>query len=303
MPCFKPLQGYYKLGGGLTFKHEQSNGIKLSVPCGQCIGCRLERKTEWGLRLSHEAAMHFHSCFITLTYNPESLPTGETLVKRHVQLFMKNLRQHLDYHHGKQKKVRYFACGEYGEQKGRPHYHIILFGWEPTDGEIYSNTEKGKLYISKTLERLWGRGYAAYGSVTEESCLYVAGYTVQKITGEMAKEHYTRVLASGEILEIQPEFALMSTRPGIGAGYYSRFERDFRDAGDFALMHGKKKPVPRYYDKLYERKELHRLESIKNIRRQKAKLHRANNTPERLAVRETVCRAKLKFNQERKANQ
>lgn len=301
MPCYKPLAAFWKRGGGVTFSHGQSNGSELKLPCGQCIGCRIDRKREWALRLLHESRMHSESCFITLTYNPESLPRGGTLVKRHGQLFVKRLRDYLRYHLGPDRKIRYFLIGEYGDVGKRPHYHVIIFGWRPKDGKLRSERNGYRTYTSDALAALWPDGLHDFGEADPGSCLYVAGYAVKKITGkDMAREHYTRITADGEMIEVIPEFACMSTRPGIGAGFYDKFESDFRNH-DFAILQGRKQRVPRYYDKLYERKEKHRLETVKDLRRINARKHRANNTPERLAERERVHQAKIKFTSERKA--
>lgn len=289
MPCFKPLQGFSRPGGGWTATHSQSTGIKLNIPCGQCIGCRTDRKLEWALRLTHESRLHDRSSFVTLTYNEMKVPAGGTLCKRHVQLFIKRLRKSIEPH-----KIRFFACGEYGDQKGRPHYHLIIFGYWPDDAKFFSTSKGHRLYTAASLEAIWDRGYCKFGDVSPETCKYVSHYTVKKITGPMAKAHYT-VLdpVTGELVERQPEFALMSRRPGIGAGLYLKYKSDFRN-GDFALLMGRKLPVPRYYDKLLEREDSAQIENIKHKRVLNARKHKANNTPERLAVREVVHRAKLK---------
>lgn len=288
MPCFKPLQAWHKLGGGITFSPTGSNSIPCKLPCGQCIGCRIERKQEWALRLVHESKLHERSAFVTLTYDPEFLPRGGTLVKRHVQLFIKRLRKSL-----KVRKIRFFACGEYGPQSDRPHYHLIIFGWEPSDGKLHSDKGRYRVYTSDALSALWPYGFHTWSHTSPENCAYVGNYTVKKITGQRAKDHYTRITTDGEMIEIQPEFALMSTRPGIGHDFYREYESDFRNS-DAALLLGRRKRVPRYYDKLLQRESEQQLEAVKEKRKNKARKHRANNTPERLAARETVLNAKLK---------
>lgn len=294
MPCYKPIQGFHKLGGGITFALSGSNTIPLQIPCGQCVGCRVDRKKEWALRLSHEMKGHERSCFVTLTYAPESLPRGGTLVKRHIQLFMKSLRQKIA-----PTKIRYFACGEYGDKFDRPHYHVIIFGWEPSDGKLHSKQPNYSLYTSDILSRIWQKGYILYSAASIENCSYVASYTVKKMRGSKASEHYTRITADGEMVEILPEFALMSTRPGIGAAHYLKYQSDFLNS-DTAIMHGRKQRVPRYYDKLLERQSPDALAEKKTLRKSNAQKHRANNTPERLAIREQVAQAKLSFNTQRK---
>lgn len=298
MPCYKPIDGWHKIGGGVVFTPAGSNSIPLKIPCGQCIGCRTERKQEWALRLQHESRLHDSACFVTLTYAPEFLPRGSTLVKSHVQSFIKRLRSHLKYS-GYPRRIRYFAVGEYGDQTNRPHYHLIIFGWRPTDGKLHSESGGNRLHTSGLLETLWGLGHCSFGECTPETCAYVSHYTVKKVTGDMAPHHYTRLTLDGQFVQVEAEFSLQSRRPGIGADFYKRATSDFRNH-DNAILLGKKKKIPRYYDKLLQRENEQQLETIKAQRKSKARTHRANNTPERLRDREIVAQAKLK-SQTRKA--
>lgn len=300
MPCFKPLKGWGKLGGGITFSPVNSNQVPLTVPCGQCIGCRVDRQKEWALRLCHEIKSHDRTTFLTLTYSPEHLPRGGTLVKSHVQSFIKRLRRYIEYRSG--KKIRFFACGEYGENLSRPHYHLLIFGWEPHDAKVFTRKDNYTVYTSEVIRSLWPYGFNTWSPGSPENAMYVSHYTIKKINGPMAKEHYTRITQDGEMIEIQPEFALMSkgrNGDGLGARHYQKYKSDFRD-NDSGMIRGKKTNVPRYYDKLYEREHSEAMAKVKDVRKAKARKHRENNTPERLATREKVMYAKLRFNSERK---
>lgn len=293
MACFKPIHGYHRLGGGFCFTPAGSNSIPMSIPCGRCIGCRIDRKQEWALRLSHELKCHEVASFLTLTYDPEFLPTGGTLVKSHGQKFMKRLRKYLS-DHDYPRQIRFFLCGEYGAKGDRPHYHIILFGWVPPDGKVHSRKQGApSLHTSEILAQLWPYGFSSWGHVTPSACSYVANYVTKKITGMKSQDHYTRITADGEMIEIQPEYATMSTRPGIGRLHYEKFRSDFRN-GDTAVLAGRKVKIPRYYDKLLQAESEAELEQIKTLRKEKARPYRANNTPERLAVREICASEKLK---------
>jgi len=112
---------------------------EMSIPCGQCIGCRLERSRQWALRCVHEAALYQDNCFITLTYNDENLPKTQTLVLEDVQKFWKRLRKHF-----KTKQIRYYLAGEYGELTLRPHYHACVFGFDFKDKILWSIREGNK---------------------------------------------------------------------------------------------------------------------------------------------------------------
>lgn len=155
-------------------------------PCGQCVPCRINRSRVWVLRLLLELELHSDACFLTLTYNEEHYPAGGNLVPRDLQLFLKRLRYNLPG-----RDIRYFAVGEYGEARGRPHYHLILFG-------------VGKQHL-EAIEKSWNLGFSYVGDVTVESARYVAGYVIKGWTKD-------RVELEGR----HPEFARMSRRPALG---------------------------------------------------------------------------------------
>lgn len=290
MPCYFPLEAYRVPGGGVTFKRRESTGVQLKLACGQCIGCRLDRSRAWALRCVHEAQQHEQNSFLTLTYRDEDLPHGGTLVKDHVQRFMKRLRKSIA-----PKKVRYYLVGEYGEKFSRPHYHVLLFGHRFDDCELWSVSKKGeRLYQSEKLNRLWGYGYCLSGDVTFESAAYCARYCLKKINGERQAEHYWRVCErTGEAHEVVPEFVTMSRRPGIGKTWFDLYKSDVYPH-DTVVHNGKKFRPPRYYDKLLEQTDADLLERLKKERVKNAKKHSENNTSERLEVRHKVHKAKAK---------
>lgn len=284
MPCFNPLQAWPNPAGGkvLWSPHRSWEGAQpLTIPCGQCIGCRMTRADEWATRLWHEAQTHERSAFLTLTFSDEHLPEDGSIRVRDVQLFIKRLRKHLGHN-----RVRFFACGEYGGAGNRPHYHAIIYGYDFPDRQPWRKSDSGFVcYRSEILERLWPCGFAELGTVTRESLGYVARYVLKKVNGPAAEEHYLRANpVTGEVHRVAPEFITMSTKPGIGAEWYTRFKTDAFPS-DFVIVDGKKKPVPRYYKKQLEIGEDLRVSSKRQV---KAKKHADNQTPDRLAIREEV---------------
>ena len=94
MACFHPLKAFRTADGEIIFNsHRRDTVADLTLPCGQCVGCRLERSRQWAIRCVHEASLHQDNCFITLTYAPEHLPSDNSLHYRDFQLFMKRLRK------------------------------------------------------------------------------------------------------------------------------------------------------------------------------------------------------------------
>ena len=294
MPCYSPLQAFYsrsvnpKTGKPkIVFDEAMSFGLSISgikVPCGQCIGCRLERSRQWAIRCVHEASLHEANSFITLTYSPEFLPSDMSLHLSHFQLFMKRLRKCFG------NGIRFFMCGEYGEKFRRPHYHAIIFGLDFPD-KVQVNVSNGlPIYSSEILSNLWGKGFASIGTVTFDSAAYVARYITKKVTGEMAFDHY---LDKDTGIMLKPEYTTMSRRPGIASDWFKKFRSDVFPL-DEVVLKGRKMRPPKFYDSQFEVEFPDDFAVIKKKRSIRARSFSSDNTPERLDVRERVQLIKLK---------
>lgn len=290
MVCYYPRKGWRSREVGssgrrpIVFDPRKGySDLPIEVPCGSCIGCRLARSQEWAMRCHHEASLYDYNCFVTLTYSPSSLPSPPTVSVRPVQLF---LRLRKKYGSG----IRFFACGEYGETTRRPHYHLLVFNHHFGDQKFWKYNKRGEpLYTSQSLEQLWEhKGFCSIGAVTFQSAAYVSRYIMKKVTGDQAEEHYQWIdPETGEIHQLSPEFVTMSRRPGIGRGWFERWSSDVYP-DDFLTIEGKKMRPPRYYDDLFAEEERKQLDRLKGARKRKAKIHEADNTPERRKVREKV---------------
>lgn len=246
MPCHKPLlavptdeitkngkRKYVPIGSFDRFKDfdpQKSFPGSIKIPCGQCRGCRMDNCRQWADRMMMELDHSKKSVFLTLTYNDENLPmrydmtTGEvvnTLQKRDLTNFFKRLRKRF-----KGKEIRYYACGEYGSNTHRPHYHIIIFGLDLGDfniiGEngiitsmivLQGRNELGQDYYKCDWlsEEVWKHGFVCLSEVSWRTCAYVARYVKKKDKG----------LVQDALIERyeEPEYAVMSRNPGIGMYY------------------------------------------------------------------------------------
>lgn len=293
MPCFTPIYGWQKPDGGpVLFGAERPNTRRVDLPCGYCLGCRLKRSRNWAIRCMHEAQMHPRNCFITLTYDEAHYVPG--LEYQHYQQFMRRLRRKLGYFDVTlwQHLPRFFACGEYGDKFKRPHFHAILFGVD----FHHDRQNFGHVDTSKTLDQLWGKGFTSVGNATAESAGYVARYSVKKVFGDRASDHYKRVdTKTGEIIQVSPEFAHMSLKPGIGQSWFSKYWQEIYGPRDGVVMKGGKcLPAPNYYDKLLQRQN-EDLRDWKSYERYvKSKQFIEDTTPERLLVKLKVTEARLK---------
>ncbi len=245
----------------------------------------------------HEAHMHEENSFITLTYNSENLPADLSLNKKHFVDFMKRLRKTIE-----PKKIRFYHVGEYGSapENGdikRPHYHALIFGYEFPDKKYWKTINGEKLHTSELLSDRWQeQGFVSIGNVTYKSAAYCTRYMIGKQKNSNTFEgEYERVHPStGEVLTVQPEYSTMSRKPGLGTSFYEKYP-DSVFPQDFIIgNNGKKLRTPKFYDTILDKEKPIEFETIRQERMKNAKRFAADNTPERLLVREKCLTAKLK---------
>jgi len=304
MPCFHPLHGFYadKINpetGKRPVYFNPKKGVRLdwpvTLPCGRCLGCRLERSRQWAVRCVHEASQHEENAFITLTFRPACqlhrvdrkgivrLPKCKlvdptiSLHKFHFQDFMKRLRFRFP-----SKTIKYFHAGEYGERFGRPHHHACLFGIDFPDKELWDIRNGNRLYTSKILDEVWGHGSCIIGDVTFESAAYIARYIMKKIKGN---SQAALELAAAHYCGRTPEYATMSRRPGIGKNWYDEYKGDVFPS-DEVVLRGKQMRPPRFYDKQLEKEDPKLYEKIKLDRKAEAVHNASDNTKRRLLTKE-----------------
>jgi len=301
--CFKPIKGYRAPSGRVTFDRKNSTGALAEVPCGQCIGCRLDYAQSWAIRCLHEASLHDENSFLTLTYDDENLPRHGSLQPKHFTDFMKRFRKEIE-----PDKIKYYMCGEYGADSGRPHYHALIFGYSFPDKRLWSYSEgKNPDYRSTQLERLWPHGFNLISAVDYKSAGYVARYTIKKLRGAALEKRdpdtdllpYERIdVQTGEIVTIEPEYGRMSRggnvkgSHGLGYDWYQQFKDDvFPD--DFCIHKGKKVKTSKYYRNLLEAENPDMANALREKRIGAAAKHKDNQTRERLEVREKVKLAQI----------
>lgn len=290
MPCYHPIvratdgEGNYRFYPKSDTQFHSGWLAVNTVPCRNCIGCRVRKKLDWSVRMCHELQTHdYVGSFITLTYDPENIPADGGLVKEHWQLFIKRLRDSI-----KPQKIKFFMCGEYGDESLRPHYHAAIFGWDFPDKTKIRTVKGNDYFTSPKLDKLWGKGMCVIGSLTRESAAYVAKYCQKKVTGDAAEQHYMRLdKETGELLSVIPEFQLSSNRPGLGSEWLRTFADDVFPL-DEVVLDGKKYPVPEYYMKVLEKENPARYEQIKENRIDARRYKLASSTIDDLAREERV---------------
>lgn len=277
------------------------------LPCGQCVGCRLERSRQWAIRMVHEASLYENNCFITLTFNEESLHSREnpmSLNKKEFQDFMKRFRKRasgLSPVFNEEKgydefPIRYYMCGEYGERYLRPHYHAIIFNYDFPDKVLEKVQDGRRYYSSAFLRELWPFGNNIITDVNFDTCAYVARYIMKKSLGKDAWKSYVNYITEdGEMIGYRiPEYTTMSRASGIGKAWLDKYLTDvYPKDRVFLRGRGYSKP-PKYYDTQFELTDPSVYSDIKSSRVSQALKKADDNTPSRLEVKRLVKMAQIR---------
>jgi len=210
---------------------------KMHVPCGKCARCITRRKIEWAFRMTQEMKDSNTAYFVTLTYERETVPYSnkgqKTLDKADLQKFWKRLRQnqkrsnttieHLYKNLARTDKIKYYAAGEYGDEKNRPHYHAIIYNASRT-----------------VIEKSWTLGHTQVVPASEESIAYVTKYLDKRISDPEGQKRAKKVKL--------PEYNEMSEK--IGYSYIEKNKEWHLKNPDVLYVttpKGFKIPMPRYY--------------------------------------------------------
>lgn len=251
MACFHPVYAVRTAAGGVRIGYDGRDAVhRLDLPCGRCIGCQKRKALELSVRCQLEYSLWPCGRMLTLTYDDDALPADGGLRRRDFTLFAKRLRKAVPGVAAASwrpdlRPLRIMACGEYGTQTKRPHYHAIVSNLRLSD-EIRAG-ERG--FRSETLSRLWGKGHVRLDEVTPGSIAYVSGYVRKKLgTSRRGRRRYEKIdQDSGELLELEPEFVQSPLKPGLGLPWLWQFSGDLRK--QFVVIDGKRRPVPRYFVK------------------------------------------------------
>lgn len=254
----------------------------MMLPCGRCQSCLSKRAKEWSVRCALESLDHRENCFCTLTYDPDHYEKRD--VHQDWKDFIKALRN-------KGYQLRYFGCCERGDEFGRQHFHILLFGFFPSDAHRWAKSKSGVMqYTSEILSSCWKKGLCVVAEFSPYAAQYTAGYVVKKF-------------ALGE----KDSFHFQSTKPGIGAGYVLRNMQEIYENDKLILSFGSHKfAVPRYFDKLAENCALDlndikakRLDCADIMTAQEIREHGFNGMDQLLVHREEVAKSNIRFQKRR----
>lgn len=272
MKCTRPIKAYRPKSGDGKLVFDTGKGwadTEMEIECGRCTPCRIKKRQILTLRSVHESKMHSENCFITPTYDPEHLPKDRGLHQEHGQQFIKNLRRNLARKYPGRGSPRYLIAGEYGEKpgecqynpftgkmdtRGRPHYHLNLFGFMPPDCKPAARGSRGDiLYESDLINKCWGKGRVQIGELTRESAGYTTGYAMKKLNSAEKDNEYKFVdPQTGEEHLRAREFCNWSNRPGLGSPFFDKFPTDFFK-GFITLGNSKVSISGTYYEQKLEK--------------------------------------------------
>lgn len=298
MSCYHPLPAIYEYGYSQDCKrvkvcsrnnppapyiHPSTGELvePMQIPCGKCIGCRLDYSRAWADRLTMESLDYPKDkvWFLTLTYDDDHLPSPSpivqvsSLVPRDLELFMKRLRERWCRVYGA-SHIRFYGAGEYGSTTFRPHYHLILYGLELYDLVFHSaNFDGDPLYSSSELDEVWGNGFTLVAPFSWNTAAYTARYVVKKLKGPNAMNYYK---SAGLV----PEFVRMSRRPGIGSRFLNVNLERLSQNDYVQLPDGKSCVLPKYALRLLDKKDplardrirKQRMEARENVERELKRL-------------------------------
>lgn len=220
---------------------------RIYVPCGQCLECMRHASTEWALRIMFEAKQYEKNCCVTLTYNDGNLPRNALLEPRDLQLWVKRLRKAIS-----PATVRFFASGEYGEKRGRPHYHVILFGWQPDDMRYFFTRNGNDFFLSDFVQSTWAY-QSIFGDFKYKNRTYAPLGNILVGQVDWSTAFYTAKYLQKSFKDVaRPPFVRMSNRPGIGYGAIDFVNFDSYLEHPFVYFNGKRFSVPRYFWKKIE---------------------------------------------------
>lgn len=292
---------------------KNSQGYKYQlIPCRNCIGCRLDYSRQWANRGYLEAKYHKNNYFITLTYDEEHIPipkeittkngitfTNEEnwngcLEPKHIEKFLHDLRQRIKLKYG-DYKIKYMACGEYGDKGARPHYHLIIFGLElPIETFYKPRIINNETYWQNTeIEKCWKHGISNITEASWNNIAYTARYITKKINGKDSDETYASI---GKIKEF------FRVSKGIGKQYFEDNIERITKTGNVTIKNtngAQNTSVPHYYLDLLGKTNEEAVRLLQEKRRRIAKnrekaLRRTHGygTLEQLAIQENYQSAR-----------
>lgn len=222
----------------------RNRATPLTIPCGKCEACRTNQNRALAGRLIAEAqTAPGPNWFITATYNDENVPQDGD---GHGTLSVEDAMELINKIRAKDKKIKYYVRGHYGETNHRPHYHIIIYNWDIDQSKLIRmwNTKRGNdQYNLSELAIMWNKGIIRIAPAHNNAIAYTAGYATIELR------------TKGRICERQSEPFHKQT-PGIGKDYWEQNWEHMTKENQFTYGSMGKQvrlELPTYYKNLLKR--------------------------------------------------
>lgn len=286
MQCIKPLKAGFDRTGDLVYSSKKLSKelVSFAFPCRKCLPCRLNQAREKAIRCVHEASMHQSNIFLTLTYDDQHIGNGR-LNYEDFQLFMKKLRetQVRDIHPDDREdlSISFMVTGEYGDKTKRPHWHAIIFNYEPTDKKKKYVSDRGEqVYTSDFLKKLWGKGNIEFGAVTIDSAGYVARYAAKKLSHGNDQDH-----------DFHP-IHKTSSKNAIGKTWIQKYFKHTFENG-FIIINHQKTSIPRFYLDWYKKNYPEKFcDFLSTVRKETLKIIQENQRRDEIEFLANICNYK-----------
>lgn len=255
MQCFHPviIKEWINSSDG---RKKQVKSMRY-VPCGKCIGCLQQRRSQWTYRLCKEADYSDLSYFITLTYDDDHLLKNmmqyknvvfPIFSKRDCQLFFKKLRKRLSKFSDNKIRLSYMLVSEYGTTTFRPHYHALLF--------LKNCIVDQDKFIQQMICQSWdcSSNEPCIKSTSQANIHYVTKYSLKDISGVFNGIEYDRIdgrfigFSKQANTYLERPFMMCSTRPYLGSSIERDLEKHIERNGancTGVYLNGSSMPLPR----------------------------------------------------------
>ena len=219
--CVSPI--YLRKGVG------NGHNVGRYVPCGHCLDCLNKRQNEWYVRFWCEERFqklvnpNSITIFLTLTYNETNLPQSREIALNDFRAFIKKISRRQG-----NKRVRFYAVTENGTLRGRLHWHVLLFGFDPT---VILKP------LNKYFDDVWKKGFNSAEYCTPRVFTYVSKYVTKDLDTLKQDDSWKTI-------------SVCSKRPSLGMMFFSvdKWRNYLHNTQDFRIMiDGYAYSLPRYF--------------------------------------------------------
>lgn len=227
------------------------------IPCNYCLNCRKDKQNYYIDRANYEYKTRLTASFVTFTYDDIWLlarcsvldsfghPIFDTDSNGVVSLrqslnysdltrFIDNIRHYIVNHSEIQGVLcqpdfSYIYCGEYGDEFGRPHFHVLFFGLDFA-------------FCKKIIFNQWKYGFIDVLPLLDGGIRYVVKYMDKQLFGNLAALEFDNLGRARPRIRMSVGFGKGILNDNI----VSILKNDFT----YPVGNGLRRPVSSYWKRL-----------------------------------------------------